>query len=114
MTLARGPRDRVLKTSDQPEPTRSGGPEGGRSSGSKPRSADEAPSVNDARGAFYEIWSRDETGGVRLHGSASGLTFEDACKQLSCDSLDFWRYYARGAYRGQRLHSSAAAAREDQ
>ena len=68
--------------------------------------------MSDERNTRYEIWSLNETGEARLHGCASGLTFEDACKQLACDSLDFWRYYERGAYRNQRLYPSAAEALE--
>ena len=59
---------------------------------------------------MFEIWSRDETGGARLHGRAAGLTFEDACKQLACESLDFWRHYARGSYGNERLYPSEAEA----
>lgn len=66
--------------------------------------------MNSQRSDYFEIWSRSETGEARLHGRASGLTFEDACKQLACDSLDFWRYYQRGSYGGQKLYTSAGEA----
>ena len=68
--------------------------------------------VNDGRNTRYEIWSLGESGEPHLHGCASGLTFEDACKQLACDSLDFWHHYERGAYRRQKLYPSAAEALE--
>ena len=64
------------------------------------------------RTQLFEIWSRSERGEARLHGCASGLTFEDACKQLACDSIDFWRYFDRGSYGGRKLHPSAARALE--
>ncbi len=63
------------------------------------------------RNETFEIWSSSDSGEPRLHGRASGLTFEDACKQLACDSLDFWRNFERGAYAGYRLYASAGLAR---
>jgi hypothetical protein len=61
--------------------------------------------------ASFEVWSRGKGNEPQFHGRAFGLTFEDACKQLACDSLDFWRYYERGRYDGQGLYESAEAAR---
>ena len=61
------------------------------------------------RATHFEIWSRTPTG-VRLHGRAAGLTFEDACKQLACESLDFWHHFSRGSYRGDKLYPSSADA----
>ncbi len=61
--------------------------------------------------ACFEIWSRSRTNEPQFHGRAFGLTFEDACKQLACDSLDFWRYYERGRYNGRLLFGSAEEAR---
>jgi len=58
----------------------------------------------------YEVWSRAENGRVRKHGEAVGLTFEDACKHLACESIDFWTYYEKGRYRGRPLSESAADA----
>lgn len=53
----------------------------------------------------FEIWSHDAEG-PRLHGRAAGLTFEDACKQLASESVDFWTHFSRGSYRGERLYAS--------
>ena len=61
---------------------------------------------------LFEIWSRRETGDAVLHGRARGLTFQDACKQLACDSIEFWRYHERDTWRGQKLFPSAAQALE--
>lgn len=58
------------------------------------------------RSRRFEIWSRCEGGTARLHGRAEGMTFEDACKHLACESLDFWSHYTRGKYRGFKLYSS--------
>ncbi len=58
----------------------------------------------------FEIWSRREDGTARLHGRAEGLTFEDACKHLSCESLDFWNHYVGRKYRGAKLYESKAEA----
>ena len=66
--------------------------------------------MSDERNTRYEIWSRLETGEARLHGCATGLTFQDACKQLACDSLDFWRHYEKGSYQSHKLYPSAAEA----
>ena len=66
--------------------------------------------MNTERRDRFEIWSRTETGEARLHGRACGVTLEDACKQLACDSLDFWRNYERGSYCGHPLYPSAAEA----
>ena len=63
------------------------------------------------RSEIFEIWSRGEGGEPRLHGRAAGLTFEDACKQLACDSIDFWQNFERGSYAGHRLYASASQAR---
>jgi hypothetical protein len=63
--------------------------------------------VSIPRRKTFEIWSRGESGLVRLHGRALGLTFEDACKHLACESLDFWHHYARGSYGGEKLYPSA-------
>lgn len=69
--------------------------------------------MSSERSTMFEIWSRSTSGEPRLHGRASGLTFEDACKQLACDSLDFWRFYDRGSYRDQKVYPSATEALED-
>ncbi len=66
--------------------------------------------MSDARNNRYEIWSLNDSGEPRLHGHATGLTFDDACKQLACDSLDFWRHYKRGSYAGHKLYASRDAA----
>lgn len=58
------------------------------------------------RAKVYEVWSRTPSGSLKKHGVARGLTFEDACKQLACDSLDFWMHFQRGAYQGHKLHPS--------
>jgi hypothetical protein len=39
-----------------------------------------------------------------------GITFEDACKQLACESLDFWTHYDKGKYRGWTLFPTMAEA----
>ena len=56
-----------------------------------------------SRSTLYEVWSRTAGGGVQKHGSAFGVTFEDACKHLACESIDFWTHYERGRYRGRVL-----------
>ena len=63
-------------------------------------------SMTNDRSRHFEIWSRCEDGTARLHGRAEGITFEDACKHLACESLDFWSHYTRGKYRGVKLYSS--------
>lgn len=69
--------------------------------------------THQGRSAHFEVWSRRANGETHFHGRAYGLTFEDACKQLACDSLDFWHHYKRGCYDGQPLHASAEAARAE-
>jgi len=58
----------------------------------------------------FEIWSRSAAGTARLHGNASGATFQDACKHLACESIDFWTHFARGAYGDEKLYPSEAEA----
>ena len=41
------------------------------------------------------------------------MTFEDACKHLSTENLDFWTHYERGAYRGRRLYATREEALAD-
>ena len=65
---------------------------------------------NGFRGLRIEIWSCSPDGSARKHGEANGLTFADACKQLSTECIDFWTHYERGAYQGRPLHASRAAA----
>ena len=62
------------------------------------------------RGLRIEIWSRAPDGSAHKHGEANGLTFEDACKQLSTECLDFWTHYERGSYRGRPLYPDRDAA----
>ena len=62
------------------------------------------------RSHYFEIWSGTDSGEARLHGRALGLTFEDACKHLACESLDFWKNYERGAYGGEKLYATKAEA----
>lgn len=69
--------------------------------------------MNGHRKNHFEIWSRVETGELKLHGAAYGLTFEDACKQLASESIDFWKHYARGTYRGEKLYPSEEEAARD-
>lgn len=59
-----------------------------------------------SRSTLYEVWSRATSGAVQKHGSAFGVTFEDACKHLACESIDFWTHYERGRYRGRPLCES--------
>lgn len=58
----------------------------------------------------FEVWSRTEDGDVVKHGDAVGMTFEDACKQLACDSVDFWTHYEKRRYRNRTLHPSRGEA----
>lgn len=57
---------------------------------------------------YFDIWSRSPSGEPQLHGRAQGLTFEDACKQLASESIDFWHHFERGSYRGEKLYPSKA------
>jgi hypothetical protein len=59
---------------------------------------------------WHEIWSCAPDGRVQKHGGAFGLTFEDACKHLSCESVDFWKEYHKGRYRGRLVCESRAQA----
>jgi hypothetical protein len=73
---------------------------------------------NAARAAHFEIWSRSKDGRVHKHGAALGLTFQDACKHLASECVDFWTHYDKGRYQGRRLYASrgqaeAAAEREE-
>jgi hypothetical protein len=63
-----------------------------------------------SRSHHHEVWSRTETGSVEKHGAAFGVTFEDACKHLAAESVDFWTYFDRGYYRGRRLYPSRSQA----
>ncbi|MDH5676224.1 MAG: hypothetical protein OEZ06_29155 [Myxococcales bacterium] len=56
-----------------------------------------------SRATRYEVWSRDDNGEVEKHGAAFGLTFEDACKHLASESIDFWTHFDKGRYRGRPL-----------
>lgn len=58
----------------------------------------------------FEVWSCDAVGRPHMHGTAAGRTFADACKQLACDSMDFWTHFDKGCYQGRPLHSSRAEA----
>ena len=61
------------------------------------------------RPTTFEIWSRIPDGSVKKHGSALGLTFGDACKQLASESVDFWNHYdGRGKFKGYELHPTCA------
>lgn len=62
------------------------------------------------RSRWYEVWTRAPDGTVQCHGGAHGLTFEDACKHLSCESLDFWTHFEKGRYRGRRLCATRSEA----
>jgi hypothetical protein len=62
------------------------------------------------RTTSYEIWSCSGDGNVERHGRALGITFEDACKQLASESVDFWTHFDKGTYRGRRLYPSRAEA----
>lgn len=66
--------------------------------------------ANETRAGYFEIWSRTNDGGARKHGTACGVTFDDACKHLASESIDFWTHYDKGRYRGQRLYESQGAA----
>lgn len=55
---------------------------------------------------YFEIWSRPPSGDLRCHGRAPGMTFDDACKHLACESLDFWTHFDRGRYQGDPLFAS--------
>lgn len=61
-------------------------------------------------GLRFEVWSRTEDGDAVKHGVADGMTFDDACRQLACDSVDFWTHYERRRYRDRTLHPSRAEA----
>lgn len=62
--------------------------------------------VTDTRPGRYEIWSCSESGHVHKHGAAFGATFEDACKHLASESIDFWTHYERGRYQGRPVYPS--------
>lgn len=67
--------------------------------------------VGDApRSAWFEIWSRDADGDVEKLGAAFGVTFEDACKHLASESIDFWTHFEKGLYRGRPLYRSRGQA----
>lgn len=65
------------------------------------------------RANYFEVWSRTTSGSAEKHGAALGVTFEDACKHLACESLDFWQHFDKGMYRGQRLYPSEQEALAD-
>lgn len=58
------------------------------------------------RRTLHEVWSCDTAGRAQMHGTAFGLTFQDACKQLASESIDFWTHYDKGHYRGRLLCQS--------
>ena len=64
----------------------------------------------EARSTCYEVWSRSENGDAQKHGVALGVTFEDACKHLASESIDFWTHFDKGRYRGRRLYRDRSAA----
>jgi hypothetical protein len=55
---------------------------------------------------LHEVWSRDASGQPHMHGTALGVTFQDACKQLATESVDFWTHYDKGRYQGNPLFRS--------
>ena len=65
------------------------------------------------RAGRFEVWSRVDGGAIERHGVAFGLTFEDACKQLSTESLDFWEHFEKGRFRGHKVYPSRAEAAAD-
>ncbi|MGD8862729.1 MAG: hypothetical protein PVI30_22145 [Myxococcales bacterium] len=62
------------------------------------------------RPGYFEIWSRTQDGRAHKHGGACGRTFDDACKHLASESVDFWTHYDKGRYRGRALYPSEALA----
>jgi len=62
------------------------------------------------RSTLYEVWSCADDGAVQKHGAALGVTFEDACKQLSTESVDFWTHFEKGRYRGRLLYRARGEA----
>jgi hypothetical protein len=62
------------------------------------------------RPGYFEIWSRTQDGRAQKHGGACGRTFDDACKHLASESVDFWTHYDKGRYRGRALYPSEALA----
>jgi len=62
------------------------------------------------RSTCYEVWSRADDGAAHKHGVALGVTFEDACKHLASESIDFWTHFDKGRYRGRQLYRDRTAA----
>ena len=65
---------------------------------------------SESRSTRYEVWSRTDKGSAEKHGTAFGVTFADACKQLASESIDFWTHFDKGSYRGRPLYQSQAQA----
>lgn len=65
-----------------------------------------APAMPSPRRTLHEVWSLDADGQPHKHGAALGLTFQDACKQLASESVDFWTHYDKGRYQGRPLYRS--------
>lgn len=62
------------------------------------------------RSTCYEVWSRADNGSAQKHGVALGVTFEDACKHLASESIDFWTHFDKGRYRGRPLYQDQGQA----